>query len=210
MANFGDVDARLLKIAATLRNNKIMRTSEGIIAEKRVDVFKGIFSPKSAGAFATKALIQKKIADEEDSAHQTLQQLLDAGILLRVVPINNSRFLQPDLNRQWDDSAFFAWIYEGTQLMTILGAIGLLILAFSLVMYPLWPRSLRNISWYVMILLTFLIVLLLLVSVIRLIVFAITFFAYRPGIWIFPNLYEDVSFIESFIPAWEWHKPASD
>lgn len=168
------------------------------------------FSRKPAGAFATKALVQKKMADGEDAAHQTLQQLLDAGFLLRVVPINNTRFLQPDLNRQWDDSAFFAWIYEGTQLRTILGAIGLLFLAFALVMYPLWPRSLRNMTWYVMMLLTCLVVLLLLISVVRLIVFGVTFFACRPGIWIFPNLYEDVSVIESFLPAWEWHKPASD
>ncbi|KAF9326081.1 Translocation protein S62 [Podila minutissima] len=28
-----------------------------------------------------------------------------------------------------------------------------------------------------------------------------------PGIWIFPNLFEDVGFVDSFIPLWGWHEP---
>lgn len=133
--------------------------------------------------------------------------MIDTGLILRVSPINNTRFLQPDVSRQWDDNAFFAWTFEGSQFWTLIGALALLVLAFSLVMYPLWPRQARNGTWYLMTLSMGLLVLLLALSVFRLIVFVATLFFYKPGIWIFPNLYEDVSFLDSFVPLWDWHKP---
>lgn len=139
-----------------------------------------------------------------------LQELLNTGLILRVSPVNNTRFLQPDINRQWDDNAFFAWTFEGSQFWTLIGALGLLVLAFSLVMYPLWPRRVRNGTWYLMMLATGLIGLLIVISVVRLIVFVATLVFYKPGIWIFPNLYEDVSFFDSFVPFWDWHKSKSE
>jgi translocation protein SEC62 len=27
----------------------------------------------------------------------------------------------------------------------------------------------------------------------------------KPGVWLFPNLFADVGFIDSFIPVWGWH-----
>jgi translocation protein SEC62 len=43
-------------------------------------------------------------------------------------------------------------------------------------------------------------------AVIRLILFVITMFALPPGIWLFPNLFEDVGFFESFVPLWAWER----
>jgi translocation protein SEC62 len=51
---------------------------------------------------------------------------------------------------------------------------------------------------------------LIVLAIIRLIVFAITVFTHKPGIWLFPNLFEDVGFFESFVPVWAWHKPSSE
>lgn len=139
-----------------------------------------------------------------------LQEMIDTGLILRVLSVNNTRFLQPDVNRQWDDNAFFAWTFEGSQFWTLIGALGLLVLAFSLVMFPLWPRRVRNVAWYLMMFLTSFVAFLIIISVVRLIVFAATFVFYKPGIWIFPNLYEDVSFFDSFVPVWDWHKTKSE
>jgi translocation protein SEC62 len=44
------------------------------------------------------------------------------------------------------------------------------------------------------------------IAVVRLILFVITMFAVPPGIWLFPNLFEDVGFFESFVPLWGWQK----
>ena len=56
-------------------------------------------------------------------------------------------------------------------------------------------------TWYVMMLFAaFLVFLLIVISIIRLIAFGLTYFKMLPGIVKFPNLYEDVDFIFYFIP----------
>lgn len=139
-----------------------------------------------------------------------MQDLLELGFILRVSSSNNQKNLQPDMNRTWDDNAYFVWIFEGSQIFTIIGAILFLIVAFALVMFPLWPKQLRNGSWYLMVLVSVLMGLLIVISIVRLIFFVMTFFLKPPGIWIFPRLFEDVSVIDSFIPLWAWHKPSTE
>lgn len=45
-------------------------------------------------------------------------------------------------------------------------------------------------------------------AIFRVILFGITYFAVAPGLWLFPNLWEDVSFVDSFKPVWAWHETA--
>jgi len=44
-------------------------------------------------------------------------------------------------------------------------------------------------------------------AIVRLIFYVITIIVASPGIWIFPQLFADVGFVESFIPLWEWDIP---
>ena len=60
--------------------------------------------------------------------------------------------------------------------------------------------------WYLSIALLGLIAAIAVIAVVRLILFMITVFAVPPGIWLFPNLFEDVGFFESFVPLWAWQK----
>lgn len=147
------------------------------------------------------------ISGPED-CEKLLQEMLDSGVFVRARPMGNSRVMQPDLSRSWSEDALYVWVYQGSQLMTILGAIAFLIVSFFLASYQMWPSSLRHVTWYVMMLGFVFIGFLLVTSIIRLIVFIITYFSHPPGIWIFPNLFEDVSFIDSFIPLWDWHGAA--
>jgi len=75
------------------------------------------------------------------------------------------------------------------------------------VMFPLWPPILRLGVWYLSMLLLSLVGLLLVIAVIRLIFYIVTVLVASPGIWIFPRLFADVGFIDSFIPLWEWDYP---
>jgi len=75
------------------------------------------------------------------------------------------------------------------------------------VMFPLWPPILRLGVWYLSMIFLGLIGLLLVIAVIRLIFYIITVLVASPGIWIFPRLFADVGFIDSFIPLWEWDLP---
>ena len=117
----------------------------------------------------------------------------------------------PNLEIQRDQSSFadedyFAWFYETTQLQTILGGIGIVIVVFGAILFPLWPPILRTAVWYLSIALLGFIAGIAVIAVVRLILFIITMFALPPGIWLFPNLFEDVGFFESFVPLWGWQK----
>jgi translocation protein SEC62 len=116
-----------------------------------------------------------------------------------------------NLQIQRDQSSFsetdyFAWFFETTQLQTLLGAVGIVILVFAAILFPLWPPMMRTGVWYLSIALLGLIAGIAVIAVVRLILFVITMFAVPPGIWLFPNLFEDVGFFESFVPLWAWQK----
>jgi len=47
-------------------------------------------------------------------------------------------------------------------------------------------------------------------AIFRLILFVITMFVAPPGLWLYPNLFEDVGFFDSFKPVWGWQETAED
>jgi translocation protein SEC62 len=104
------------------------------------------------------------------------------------------------------EEEYYAWFYEPMQLQTILGGIGIIVVVFGAILFPLWPPVLRTAVWYLSIALLGLIAAIIVIAIVRLILFVITMFAVPPGIWLFPNLFEDVGFFESFVPLWGWQK----
>ncbi|PJF16924.1 Translocation protein Sec62 domain-containing protein [Paramicrosporidium saccamoebae] len=216
------LDEQLIRVAAFLRKSPTVKTNECIMAEKRVDIFKGTLSfILTVGTSATKALLSPEYAAQrqlpsigtQEEATAILQELLNAGLILRAKSVNNTRFFQPDLSRTWSDDALYAWIYEGSQFTTLMGAAILLIVVLGAMLFPLWPHAIRSKASWVLNVVMYLaigcIAFLLGISVVRMIFYVITYFAAKPGIWIFPNLWEDVGVIESFIPLWDWDKPAA-
>lgn len=208
---FDDVEKPVLNAAKFLRDSSksSIKIFEGIMAEKRVDVFKGSSAIKALLSDAYKKTKKCTPVHAKEDAEALLQSMLNYGFFIRSTSVNGSKFLQPDLSRKWSEDGLYVWVLESSQFWTILGALGFLAVSFALVMFPLWPASLRNLSWYVMMALVAFMIFLIVTSIVRLIVFGITYFTCPPGIWIFPNLFEDVGFIESFIPLWDWHKVES-
>ncbi|KAG9737635.1 hypothetical protein KCU59_g9350, partial [Aureobasidium melanogenum] len=47
-------------------------------------------------------------------------------------------------------------------------------------------------------------------AIFRLILFLVTMFTVPPGLWLYPNLFEDVGFFDSFRPVWGWQETAED
>ncbi|KAH7238324.1 translocation protein Sec62-domain-containing protein [Fusarium tricinctum] len=104
------------------------------------------------------------------------------------------------------DDMYYAWLWEGSQLKRKIYA-GLALLAiFAVVLYPLWPLVLRQGVYYLSWGLLGLLGLFFLMAIFRVILFCITYFTTSPGLWLFPNLWEDVSFMDSFRPVWAWHE----
>ncbi|KAF9870365.1 translocation protein sec62 [Colletotrichum karsti] len=105
------------------------------------------------------------------------------------------------------DDMYYVWFYEGSQVKRKLYSILALILIFIVVCYPLWPLKLRLGVYYLSWGFLFLLGLFFAMAIFRVILFCITYFVTSPGLWLFPNLWEDVSFVDSFKPVWAWHDP---
>ena len=63
------------------------------------------------------------------------------------------------------------------------------------VMFPLWPAPMRIGVWYLSIAILGLIGCFFGLAVFRLIFYVITLVVAKPGIWIFPKLFDDVGFV---------------
>lgn len=104
------------------------------------------------------------------------------------------------------DDMYYVWLYEGSQVMRKVYAALALVVIFAIVLYPLWPLFMRQgvyyLSWGFLMLLG----LFFLMAIFRVILFCVTYFVLSPGLWLFPNLWEDVSFLDSFKPLWAWHE----
>jgi len=103
----------------------------------------------------------------------------------------------------------YVWLWEGPQIMRKVYA-GLALLAiFAIVLYPLWPLVMRQGVYYLSWCFLGVLGLFFLMAIFRVILFCITYFAVPPGLWLYPNLWEDVSFMDSFRPVWAWHDVCS-
>jgi len=100
----------------------------------------------------------------------------------------------------------YVWLYEGPQWKQKAMAAGALVAIMAVVMFPLWPIILRQGVWYLSVGMMGLLGLFFAMSIFRLILFCVTFFVVPPGLWLFPNLFEDVGFFDSFKPVWGWQE----
>ncbi|RYO89905.1 hypothetical protein DL766_006932 [Monosporascus sp. MC13-8B] len=104
------------------------------------------------------------------------------------------------------DDMYYIWLYEGSQVMRkVYGALALGVV-FLIVLYPLWPLVLRQGVYYLSWGFLGLLGLFFLMAIFRVILFCVTYFVVPPGLWLYPNLWEDVSFMDSFRPVWAWHE----
>jgi translocation protein SEC62 len=109
-------------------------------------------------------------------------------------------------HQEANDDNYYIWLYEGSQWKQKLYAGGALLLVIAIVLFPLWPLFMRQGVWYLSMGVLGLIGLFFAMAIVRLILFIITMFTVSPGLWLYPNLFEDVGFFDSFRPVWAWHE----
>ncbi|SNX84254.1 related to translocation protein sec62 [Melanopsichium pennsylvanicum] len=193
-----------------LRNKSGIKTRVGALNGKRVDYFKGSAAVKAllSPAYAKLKDVPKVTTNQE--AEECLHNIIPFAFFLRVdrgastggkdspkvVEINQQQMFKSELH--------YVWLYEGSQLGLKLAGLGMVVLMLAGVMFPLWPPTMRLGVWYLSIAALGLIGLFFAIAIVRLIFWLITILVAKPGIWIFPNLFEDVGFVDSFIPLWAW------
>lgn len=196
-----------------LRNKSGIKTRVGALNGKRVDYFKGSAAVKAllSPAYAKLKDVPKVTSKEE--AEECLHNIIPFAFFLRVdrgastggkdspkvVEINQQQLFKSELH--------YVWLFEGSQLGLKLAGVGMVAVMLAGVMFPLWPTSMRLGVWYLSVAALGLIGLFFAIAILRLIFWLITIVVAKPGIWIFPNLFEDVGFVDSFIPLWAWDVP---
>ena len=100
----------------------------------------------------------------------------------------------------------YVWLYDGPQWKQRALAAAVVAGIFAVVLFPLWPMVMRQGVWYLSVGMMGLLGLFFAMSIFRLILFCITVFAVPPGLWLYPNLFEDVGFFDSFKPLWGWQE----
>lgn len=125
------------------------------------------------------------------------------GSKKRIKGLWNVRILQ---QQEANDDDHYTWLYEGTQIMQKVYAALALVVVIAVVMFPLWPLVLRQGVWYLSMGMLGLIGLFFGLAIVRLIIFCITVMTMPRGFWLYPNLFEDVGFFDSFRPVWAWQE----
>ncbi|KIJ24083.1 hypothetical protein M422DRAFT_211869 [Sphaerobolus stellatus SS14] len=202
-------------VADFLRSGKGgLKTRVGLWNGKRVDYFKGKSAIKAllSPAYA-KAKNVPPVKSEEEATALLTSMVPFAFFLLvqRGQPSSTSskspKVLQVSQMQSFAADGYFAWFYEGSQLMTYVGGAGMVLVILAGVMFPLWPPIMRLGAWYVSLAMMGFLALFFAIAAVRLVVWIVSIFAAPPGLWIFPKLFADVGFFESFVPLWEWDIP---
>lgn len=233
MSHSRQVSPEILALSNYLRS--VISSEDAIAIERRVQVFQGkqalaaILDP----SYSQRAGKHAPSISTPDIAKQYIKRLIASGVIIKAsvkgtktVPLSAfqqaaaaqggpnapqpSKILvvEPDPSFTWSDDAYYIWIYSGSQTMTYIKSFLLLIFVFVMVMYPLWPYQLRAGSWYVAMLGVSLVGVLFATAIMRLILYCITRL-FGQGFWLFPNLFEDCGFFESFVPLYSWEIPGS-
>lgn len=109
-------------------------------------------------------------------------------------------------HQEADGMMHYVWLYEGPQWKQKAMAAAVVAGIFAVVLFPLWPMILRQGVWYLSIGMMGLLGLFFAMAIFRLILFCVTVFVVPPGLWLYPNLFEDVGFFDSFRPLWGWQE----
>ncbi|KAI9727326.1 MAG: Translocation protein S62 [Chrysothrix sp. TS-e1954] len=114
--------------------------------------------------------------------------------------------VQTEPQQDAEEMHHYVWLYEGSQWMRLVYSIGALVLVIAFVLFPLWPIVLRQGVWYLSMAALGLLGAFFGLAIVRLILFVVSLGAVPPGIWLYPNLFEDVGFFDSFKPLWAWRE----
>lgn len=162
---------------------------------KRVNVFKGADFIK----------ILESLEFSKDTIKEFMIYLLVNSIILKVQVNDKNKNCDLLLDYRYSEKDYYIWSEEKSSHFSLLIVFGIIFLGLALGMFQMWPSNLKFLASYASYLCGAFIAFLLLLGVIRLIIFSITYFTHSPGIWLFPNLFADCGFVDSFIPLWCYH-----
>ncbi|KAF3402269.1 Translocation protein SEC62 [Talaromyces pinophilus] len=217
-------DPKAIALAKWLRTQDL-KTRTCILDGQRKDMFKvkrairAIESPAYAKAAAKSNGLLPPVTDRA-SAENVFKLLPLSLLALRVTKqdphaghshgktkrVKGLWTVKIEQHQETDPMMHYVFLYEGSQWKQKAMAVGVVLAIFAVVLFPLWPIVLRQGVWYLSVGMMGLLAAFFAMAIFRLILFCVTVFVVPPGLWLFPNLFEDVGFFDSFKPLWGWQE----
>lgn len=120
---------------------------------------------------------------------------------------------KPTLSRSdkatMEENQYYAWLYSKPNPLILLYSILAIAAVFALILFPLWPQFMKVGVWYLLMLLLGLLGLLFATGIVRFIIYLGSLVVCPQPFWLFPNLFADCGFFDSFKPLYEWEQPKS-
>lgn len=200
--SFYDDEENQKKLCDFLRSREGPGIREALLMEKRVHYLKGeklvnfMVEPKKGTKWPTNL---PRFENRQD-AIAVCRELCKIQYLLRAEKkgkgeLNMSRI------REFDESGYFVWIYEGDKTKQHVMTTALIMGFLFCVCFPIWPTFLRVFVWYLSVsLLLFIFFLITTRALLFLFVWIIGF-----ECWFLPNLFDEtLSFVDSFKPVYSF------
>ncbi|BGP55483.1 hypothetical protein JCM8202_001260 [Rhodotorula sphaerocarpa] len=203
----------LKRVVDWLRNKSGIKLRQGALAGKRVDYFKGKSAIKAlrSPAYAKLKGVPPVDPASDEPARALLHSLIPHTFFLRIQrgPTISSgvKAVQIVPQQLFAPEEYYVWLVDPNPIRQLALAIGMVAVVLAGVMFPLWPIKMRIGVWYLSVGVLGLVAAFFGLAIVRLILWLVTKVVARPGIWIFPNLFADVGFVDSFIPLWGWDVP---
>lgn len=170
---------------------------------------------------SSKVVLSPPVIGSPERASLVMATLLEYGLVRRVKilkkkvkqipphlqtsnpgPPEHIFVVEPSPSTSWDPNGHYILQYEGSMLLTYLYSVLLFLVILIGVMYPLWPYNLRMGVYYLSMVAIGLLCLLFVTAILRLILFFVIQVSTGTRFWLFPNLFEDCGFFESFVPLY--------
>lgn len=197
--SFYEVEENLMKLCDFLRSTDGPAVREAVEMDKRVYYLKGeklvnyMLEPRKGAKWPPKL---PKIQSRQE-AIAICKELCRIQFIHRSEKQGKGQ-LTMSRNRDFDETAYFTWIYEGNQSFSNMMT-GVLIAGFLFcTCFPIWPTYLKVFVWYLSVsLLIFIFFLISFRGALFLIVWILGY-----DFWFLPNLFdESLGFVDSFKPV---------
>lgn len=211
----------VLAVAKFLRHDQIAKQRDALVGGQRYDMFRGkravraLLSPNYAKAQQRNAVLPT--LENREEALKKLAELTNAGFIANVTKLETEDALERGLKPQSGvpacllskpprvgDDEYFVWLYNPKSLMTYVYGVGLIAAFAAIGLHQLWPVWARQLWYYVSMGSLFFIGFLLATSIVRVVLFAVTYAVLPRAFWLFPNLFAEVGFFQSFWPLYSW------
>lgn len=200
--SFYDEEDNQKKLCDFLRSREGPGIREALLMEKRVHYLKGeklvnfLVEPKKGTKWPTNL---PRFENRQD-AIVVCRDLCKVQYLLRAEKRGKGELGMSRI-REFDESGYFVWVYEGDKTMSHVMTMALIFGFLFCVCFPIWPTFLRVFVWYLSVsLLLFIFFLITTRALLFLFVWIVGF-----ECWFLPNLFDEtLSFTDSFKPIYSF------